>query len=115
MVLEGEALDLSRVPLEGEDWNIDDEDRCSADLTLDARTSRYQKDVQPAIVTGLVAGQAIGIDSTCILLEQSSTSSWGRTRRDQSRRIISDLISVEMDGNITWRQWDRWRMKVDAR
>ena len=120
VVLEGEALDLSRVPLEGEDWNIDATGlaRIAADLTLDAEDIKASEGTFNLAIDDLaiVSAKAMGIDLTPasfseavldVVLEKGKAEI-------ESGRFISDLISVEMDGNITLskRQWDRWRMKV---
>ena len=92
VVLEGEALDLSRVPLEGEDWNIDATGlaRIAADLTLDAEDTKASEGTFNLAIDDLaiVSAKAMGIDLTpASSPKQSSTSSWRRARPRSSRAV----------------------------
>lgn len=121
--LVGEDLDLSRVPLEGEDWNIEatGSARVDADLTLDAEDVKASEGSFRLAIDAfaIASAKAMGLDLTPasfteavleVVLENGKAAI-------ETGSFVSDIISVQFDGNITMskRSWDRWRMRVGVK
>lgn len=120
VVVAGEDLDLSRVPLEGEDWNIEatGKARLDADLTLDAEDVKASEGTLKLVIDSFAieSAKAMGLDLTPATFTEAVLEIVleGGKANIESGSFISDIIGVEMDGHITMskRPWDRWRMKV---
>jgi type II secretion system protein N len=120
VVLEGEDLDLSRIPLEGEDWNIEatGKARLDADLTLDAEDVKASEGTLKLVIDefAIESAKAMGLDLTPASFTEAvlEIALEGGKANIESGSFISDIIGVELDGHITMskRPWDRWRMKV---
>jgi len=118
--LEGEALDLARIPLEGEDWNVDATGlaRIMADLTIDAESVKESEGSFRLVIDDLAitSARAMGLDLTPATFTEAILEFEldGGKASIETGRFLSDLLSVELEGDITLskRQWDRWRMKV---
>jgi type II secretion system protein N len=118
--VEGEDLDLSRIPLEGEDWNIEatGKARVDADLTLDAEDVKASEGTLKLVIDefAIASAKAMGLDLTPATFTEAvlEIALDGGKANIETGSFVSDIISVEMDGHITLskRPWDRWRMKV---
>jgi type II secretion system protein N len=123
LVLAAEDLDLSRVPLEGEDWMVDATGRLKvdADLTLDA------EDVEASAGTlklsiddfGIQSARAMGLDLTPASFSEAVVEIEVEDGKAtiQNGSFVGDLLELELAGDITLsnRAWTRWRMKVDLK
>lgn len=121
--LEGEDLDLSRVPLEGEDWNIEatGEARLDADLTLDAEDVKASAGRLKLVIDGFAiqSAKAMGLDLTPATFSEAvlEIALEDGKANIESGSFLSDIIGVDLDGFVTLskRPWDRWRMKVGVK
>jgi type II secretion system protein N len=121
LVVEGTDLDMSRVPIEGEDWRIDATGlaRLDIDLDLDAEDVKASTGTMGLHIDDLTFDQTeifgMSLDPATFSEAALELEIEDGKAKIVTGSFIADLLEVEMTGNITLsaREWSRWRVKVN--
>jgi len=119
-----DGLDLTRVPLEGDEWSIDARGMLRIDADLEIATERG-KDSPPNAGEILIEIDDFVIDSSSVMGMDLMAAEFseavlelemdGKKAKVQRGRFESDLIDLTIDGNVNMSNSDpdRWRLRLE--
>ena len=119
---EGEDLDLSLMPLDGEEFTVEATGLASLDLELTltegedpSREGTLALEIEDLVLQGVSVG---GIDLPSATFTESilEVELDGDKASIQEGRFISDVVEIELDGDLTLTgsTMNRWRVKIEA-